>query len=295
MRRFWNALTALGLSILLSSPAYSAVVQIAVKDGGGTSRNVSVTTNTDITGNLLWNNVICDQSAGTTCASVGTAGSPSTNALTVQQVTLGNGTSANAARVTLSNDSTGTVIVTQGTAANLNATVTGTVTANAGTNLNTSALATSANQTNKSAFVQLTDGTNAAATYTSYGTAPSGNVPGANVFVTNANPNPTPLKLNGLTNSAVAIKASAGGLYMLQCGNTNASEAYVQIYNIASGSVTVGTSTPTLSIPIAATATGGFAMALPATFGTAMSAAATTTATGGSAPGTALDCNVAYE
>jgi hypothetical protein len=57
---------------------------------------------------------------------VGTAGAPSTNALTVQQVTIGNGTSANAARVTLSSDSTGTVIATQGTAANLNATVVGT-------------------------------------------------------------------------------------------------------------------------------------------------------------------------
>lgn len=50
--------------------ASAAVVQITVKDAGGTNRNINVTTNTDITGNLSWNNVLCDQSAGTTCASV---------------------------------------------------------------------------------------------------------------------------------------------------------------------------------------------------------------------------------
>lgn len=43
--------------------------------------------------------------------------------------------------------------------------------------------------TNKSQFTQLTDGTNAAATYTGYGTAPTGNVPGVNAFVTNTNAN----------------------------------------------------------------------------------------------------------
>lgn len=105
----------------------------------------------------------------------------------------------------------------------------------------------------------------------------------------------TPLKLNALTNTAVAIKASGGQLFMLQCGNTNASEYYVQVYNVAAGSVTVGTTAPTLSIPIAATSTGGFALSLVGLqFGTAISAAWTTTATGGTAPGTAADCNVGY-
>lgn len=88
-------------------PLQAAVVQITVKDSAGVVRSFNVTTNTDLTGNLNWQNIICDQAAGTTCASVGTAGSPSTNALTVQPVTIGNGTSANAGRVTLSNDGTG--------------------------------------------------------------------------------------------------------------------------------------------------------------------------------------------
>lgn len=105
----------------------------------------------------------------------------------------------------------------------------------------------------------------------------------------------TPKLLNALTNTAVAIKTGAGQLGMLQCWNPNATVQYVQIYNIASGSVTVGTSTPLESIPIAPTSTGGFVNNFPGQqFGTAMAIAATTTATGASAPGTALDCNADY-
>jgi hypothetical protein len=133
------------------------------------------------------------------------------------------------------------------------------------------------------------------ATTGTYGTAPGAvNALNVNASVTNANVNPTPLRLSALSTTVTAIKASAGGLYMLQCGNTNASEQYVQIFNVASGGVTLGTTTPTLSVPIGATTTGGFALSMPMTFGTAMSAAATTTATGSTAPGTALDCNVGF-
>lgn len=129
-----------------------------------------------------------------------------------------------------------------------------------------------------------------------YGTAPSAVAClSMNAFVTNANPNPGPLKLNALSTTVTAIKSSAGTLSMLQCGNTNASEGYVQVFNLPSGSVTLGTTAPTLSIPIAATSTGGFALAQPiAMSGSGISAAATTTATGSSALGTALDCNVAF-
>lgn len=102
--------------LLIVQPASAAVVQITVKDAAGTTRNMNVTTNSDITGNLDFNQVICDQAAGTTCASVGTAGSPSTNALTVQAVTLGHGTAANAMRVELPTDGTGVVGLAAGTA-----------------------------------------------------------------------------------------------------------------------------------------------------------------------------------
>lgn len=105
----------------------------------------------------------------------------------------------------------------------------------------------------------------------------------------------SPLKLNALTNSAVSVKASAGQLFVIQCGNTNSTEIYVQVFNVASGSVSVGSTVPTLSIPIAASSTGGFAMSwIGLQFSTAISVAATTTATGGSAPAIALDCNAAF-
>lgn len=98
-----------------------------------------------------------------------------------------------------------------------------------------------------------------------------------------------------LSTTVTAIKGSAGNLYMVSCYNPNASVAFVQIFNIVSGSVTLGTSTPTLSIPIAATSTGGFAMsAVPVAFGTAMSWASTTTYNGLTANGSALQCNAVY-
>jgi hypothetical protein len=211
-------------------------------------------------------------------------------------------------------NSSGTEIFTAGnpaqvTGANGTFPVTGTITANQGGTWNVNNIAgtitlptgaaTSANQTNKTQFVQLTDGTLAAAGYTAYGTAPSGNVPGVNAYVTNSNPNPIAKRLAVLTNTAVAIKASAGGLYVAQCGNTNASEAFLQIYSVPFGSVIVGTTTPDLSIAIAPSGTGGFTVAMPVLFtngtNTGISAAATTTSSGGTAPTTALDCNVAYE
>lgn len=105
----------------------------------------------------------------------------------------------------------------------------------------------------------------------------------------------TPSLAAALSTTVTAIKASAGSLYLVQCYNPNATVAYAQVFNIASGSVTLGTSTPLLSVPIPATSNGGFAMStVPVAFGTAMSWAATTTATGSTAPGTALTCNAAY-
>lgn len=105
----------------------------------------------------------------------------------------------------------------------------------------------------------------------------------------------TPLKLAALTNTAVAIKASAGQLAKLYCYNPNATVIYVQTYNVASGSVTVGTTVALQSYGIPATSSGGFALSLVGDqYSTAISAAATTTAGGGTAPGTAVDCDVSY-
>jgi hypothetical protein len=106
----------------------------------------------------------------------------------------------------------------------------------------------------------------------------------------------TPLIANAQSTTVKAVKSSAGQLGMLQCYNPNASQVYVQIFNVASGSVVLGTTAPTLSIPIAPTSTGGYALSNPGISlgGSGVSLAVTTTATGNTAPATAADCNVAY-
>ncbi len=105
----------------------------------------------------------------------------------------------------------------------------------------------------------------------------------------------TPLRLSALSTTVQTIKGSTGQLGMLHCYNPNSTQIYAQVFNAASGSVTLGATSPTLSIAIAPTSTGGWALPSPgAQFSTAMSIAATTTATGSTAPSTAPDCNVVY-
>ncbi len=101
--------------------------------------------------------------------------------------------------------------------------------------------------------------------------------------------------LNGLTNSAVAIKASAGQLGKVYCWNPNATVAFMQVYNVAAGSVTVGATSPSQSYGIPPTNSSGYTLSVVGDqYGTAISAAATTTVAGGSAPSSALDCNASY-
>ncbi len=178
--------------------------------------------------------------------------------------------------------------------------------------------ATSANQTNGTQLSQLTDASShPLGTYTAYGTAPSGYALPVNAYVTNSNGNGqqamsgsspvalasnqavssagwTPYLANGLTTTLKTVDASAGVLGFVQCYNPNTSQAYVQVFNTASP--TLGSTTPTLSVPIGPTATGGLAMSAygVALGGSAIVIAATTTATGSTAPSTAVDCNVGY-
>lgn len=97
-----------------------------------------------------------------------------------------------------------------------------------------------------------------------------------------------------LTNTAVAIKASAGSVFMVNCYNPNASVAYIQVFNVAAGSVTVGTTAPSRYFGIPPGLNGGFANSLGAAFTIAISWAATTTPTGGTGPGTSLVCDAEY-
>lgn len=99
-----------------------------------------------------------------------------------------------------------------------------------------------------------------------------------------------------LTNTAQVIKASAGNLYGYFIYNPNATAAYVMIYNIASASVTVGTSTAQMVFAIPAGAAANLMMAYPISFSNAgWSIAAATTGGGNTAPATALEVMIWYK
>lgn len=94
-----------------------------------------------------------------------------------------------------------------------------------------------------------------------------------------------------LTNTAQAIKASAGKLGGWYIYNPNAAAIYVSIYDVAAAGVTVGTTNPKMSLTIPATSAANLELVNGISFGTAISAAATTTGGGNTAPGTALEAN----
>ena len=102
----------------------------------------------------------------------------------------------------------------------------------------------------------------------------------------------TPVLENALSTTVQTVTGSAGILDAYFCWNPNASVEYVQIFDI-SGTVTLGTSTPKWSIGIPPTS-GGNLSQMAINFANAIKVAATTTATGSSAPGTALDCNFSF-
>lgn len=92
-----------------------------------------------------------------------------------------------------------------------------------------------------------------------------------------------------LTNSAQAIKASAGSFGGYYIYNPNTSATYVHVYNVAAASVTVGTTNPKLTFCIPASSAANIEIANGVPFGTALSCSATTTGGGNTAPTTALE------
>lgn len=98
-----------------------------------------------------------------------------------------------------------------------------------------------------------------------------------------------------LTNSAQAIKATAGQFYGYYIYNPNTVASYVQIYNVASGSVTVGTTNPAMMFAIPAFAVVHLFLPVGVYMSAAISTAATTTAGGITAPTTSLDAIFWYK
>jgi hypothetical protein len=98
-----------------------------------------------------------------------------------------------------------------------------------------------------------------------------------------------------LTATSQVVKGSAGLFYGYYIYNPNAAATYVMIYNVASASVTVGTTNPLLVFCIPATSAANLALPYGITFDTAMAIAAATTGGGNSAPSTALEAMIFFK
>lgn len=106
-------------------------------------------------------------------------------------------------------------------------------------------------------------------------------------------PDPAPLFDSDADNSAQAIKASTGRLFSLDVINPNPTACYVQLFNAATASVTVGTTVPNYVIYVPAN--GSVSKDWPGLFfATAITYAATTTATGAGDPTTGLTLSASY-
>lgn len=79
-----------------------------------------------------------------------------------------------------------------------------------------------------------------------------------------------------LDESEEEIKASAGAVYGYAWGNTNASARFLKFYNATAANVTVGTTTPVLTMYLPPTSAGHIAWDYGIPFSTAITAAATT-------------------
>lgn len=97
-----------------------------------------------------------------------------------------------------------------------------------------------------------------------------------------------------LSTTVTAIKASAGQLGYMNCYNPNSAVAYIQVFNVAAGSVTLGTTAPTEFLPIPPALFNGFQASVGHQYGTAISYASTTTPTGSTANSSPVSCSYGY-
>lgn len=100
-----------------------------------------------------------------------------------------------------------------------------------------------------------------------------------------------------LEGTASAVKASSGTLYSIVIDNSaNAAVSYVKLWDVASGSVTVGTTAPDWIIKVAASAKRTIVFPEGLAFGTALTAACVTTAgtAGTTNPSSSVGVNIVY-
>lgn len=97
-----------------------------------------------------------------------------------------------------------------------------------------------------------------------------------------------------LSNAKTAVKAGAGKVYGWMIHNPSAATTFIQVWNVAIGSITVGTTAATWEIPIPAGASANVFTDRGITHSTEINIAATTTAGGSSAPATACVVSMFY-
>jgi hypothetical protein len=97
------------------------------------------------------------------------------------------------------------------------------------------------------------------------------------------------------TTTKKAVKASAGTFGGYYVYNPNASVAYIQVFDVASASVTLGTTAPDLVFGIPASSAANLEITNGVNMGTAITLACTTTATGSTAPSTGLDITALFK
>ena len=96
-------------------------------------------------------------------------------------------------------------------------------------------------------------------------------------------------------NSAQVGKAAAGNFYGFAVSNINAADAFIQLFDLATGSVTVGVTTPKQSYLIPAGGARDIRFDTPMAFLTAITYACTTTATGSGDPTIGLVVNLMFK
>lgn len=97
-----------------------------------------------------------------------------------------------------------------------------------------------------------------------------------------------------VTNTAVAVKTTAGRVHQYHFGNPNTAVTYVHLYNVAAASVTVGTTTPVETFMVAANAALDGYWVNSLVFSTAISVAVSTSATASTAPTNGCLINLGY-
>lgn len=250
--------------------------------------NAKMVTGTDI-GDVTINNstgasAVNIQDGGNTITVDGTVGITANSAVNVAQMngvatTMGNGASGTGVqRVTIASDSTGQVKLAAGTAA------IGKLTANSGVDIGDVDILSIAAGDNNIGNVDIVTmpnvtvgaalpaGTNAIGKLAANSGVDIGDVdvlslPGSGMTI---------FRSIDLDESEEEVKATAGTVYGWYLYNNNAATLYMKLYNATIANVTVGTTTPVMTIPVPSGSAANVEFTNGIAFATAISAAVTT-------------------